>query len=54
MRGRDLVVLEEPPLPGFREMLDGSYAVDRYVEENAFEFPAFTRLGTVMASSRDT
>jgi len=43
MRSHDLVVLEEPRLPGFREMLEGSWTIDRYLEENAFEFPVFTR-----------
>jgi hypothetical protein len=43
MRSHALVVLEEPRLPGFREMLEGSWTIDRYLEENTFEFPDFTR-----------
>ncbi len=43
MRAHDAVVLEEPPLPGFAEMLAGTRSVDDYVDDSGFEFPLFAR-----------
>ena len=38
-----LVILEEPPTPGFAAMLDGEMDVDAYLELTDFEFPAYQK-----------
>lgn len=43
MRAFDAIVLEEPTLPGFESMLDGSMSIDAYLEQNDFQFPEFER-----------
>ncbi len=43
MADHDVVVLEEPPMPGFAEMLAGELAIDDYLETNVFEFPELAR-----------
>jgi len=43
MAAHDVVALEEPPMPGFADMLAGELAVDDYLETNAFEFPELAR-----------
>lgn len=41
MVGHDLVLLEEPPTPGFAEMLAGQMELGAYLELTDFEFPAY-------------
>jgi hypothetical protein len=43
MRAHEVVVLEEPPSPGFADMLAGRLAVDAYLDELELEFPLFAR-----------
>ncbi len=43
MARHDVVVLEEPSMPGFGEMLAGELEVDDYLETHAFEFPELAR-----------
>jgi len=53
MAQHGVVVLEEPPLPGFEEMLAGSESIDDYLELNAFEFPDHARRTCEMARELD-
>ncbi len=39
----DAIALEEPQLPGFAAMLDGTLTIDDYLHRNDFQFPAFER-----------
>jgi len=43
MRRHDAVFLEEPPAPGFEQMLEGSLNVEDYLSELDMEYPAFSR-----------
>jgi hypothetical protein len=43
MEHHDAVILEEPPTPGFRSMLDGEQKIDAYLEQVDFEYPEFAR-----------
>ncbi len=43
MARHDVVVLEEPPMPGFVQMQAGELGVDEYLETNVFEFPELAR-----------
>ena len=43
MQLHDAIVLEEPPVDGFQEMLQGSLAVDGYLQALDVEYPAFSR-----------
>ncbi|MGQ9755854.1 MAG: hypothetical protein ACUVRF_07835 [Desulfotomaculales bacterium] len=43
MEGHDLIILEEPPDPWFKEVLAGRMTVDAYVDELVPAFPEFTR-----------
>jgi hypothetical protein len=43
MRRHDAVFLEEPPTPGFDQMLRGDLAVDDYLMPPDMEYPAFSR-----------
>lgn len=43
METHNLIILEEPPDPVFREMLAGRMGVEAYVEEMVPAFPEFTR-----------
>lgn len=44
MREHEVIVLEEPETPGFRDMLAGRLSIDDYLMGTDFEFPAFSRL----------
>lgn len=41
MELHDAMILEEPPTPGFRGMLDGEKEIDAYLELVDFEYPEF-------------
>ncbi len=41
MANHDRVILEEPPTPGFAEMLAGEMEIEAYLELTDFEFPAY-------------
>ena len=43
MQRHDAIVLEEPPVDGFQQMLQGALAVDDYLQELDVEYPAFSR-----------
>jgi len=43
MKRHDAVVLEEPPDEGFEQMLQGTIAVDDYIQQLDVEYPAFSR-----------
>ncbi|MFP4169260.1 MAG: hypothetical protein ACLFSY_10535 [Desulfonatronovibrionaceae bacterium] len=43
MRSRDMVVLEEPQTPGFKDMLRGSLAIDTYLQLTDFGFPGYAK-----------
>ena len=43
MRRHDTVLLEEPPVEGFQQMLQGALAVNDYLQEQDVEYPAFSR-----------
>lgn len=43
LTGRDWIVLEEPPHPRFREMLEGSLDIETFLMEQDFEYPEFSR-----------
>jgi hypothetical protein len=43
MRLHEAVVLEEPPGPGFTDMLAGRLSIDDYLEKLESEFPVFAR-----------
>ncbi len=43
MQIHDVIILEEPPIPGFKAMLDGSLPIDEYLLQVDFEFPVFAR-----------
>jgi hypothetical protein len=43
MRRHDAIFLEEPPAPGFEQMLEGALAVDDYLRQLDVEYPAFSR-----------
>lgn len=43
MELHDAVILEEPPTPGFRGMLDGDQEIDTYLEQVDYEYPEFAR-----------
>ena len=43
MRRHDVIVLEEPPDPGFEEMLQGRMDVDEYLGLSEHQFPLFGR-----------
>jgi hypothetical protein len=42
MAGHDVICLEEPPTPGFRDMLRGDIAIADYLPETGTEYPLFT------------
>jgi len=39
----DVIFLEEPGTPGFRQMLNGSLSIDDYLQQVDVEFPVFSR-----------
>ena len=43
MARSDLICLEEPPTPGFLDMLRGDLPIDAYLPETGTEYPVFTR-----------
>jgi len=43
MRRHEVIILEEPPTPGFTEMLEGILGIDEYLLQIDFEFPLFAR-----------
>ena len=43
MRHHEVIILEEPPAPGFADMLEGGLAIDEYLLQIDFEFPLFAR-----------
>ncbi|MGD2024381.1 MAG: hypothetical protein PVH42_08630 [Desulfobacterales bacterium] len=43
MRSHDVIVLEEPPVDGFHQMLQGALAVDDYLQNLDVEYPVFSR-----------
>ncbi len=43
MRNHDVIVLEEPPAPGFHEMLSGNLPIADFLLESDFEYPEFIR-----------
>ncbi|NPB10044.1 MAG: hypothetical protein GXO17_06780 [Thermodesulfobacteria bacterium] len=43
MEGHEVIVLEEPPEAGFREMLRGELEIERYVEESEAGFPEYAK-----------
>lgn len=43
MERADAVFLEEPPTPGFREMLSGERSIDDYLPLTETEYPEYTR-----------
>jgi hypothetical protein len=43
MRRNDAIFLEEPPAPGFEQMLEGTLDVEVYLRELDVEYPAFSR-----------
>lgn len=43
MRGHDAIFLEEPPAPGFDQMIQGDLSIDDYLLPIDVEYPAFSR-----------
>jgi hypothetical protein len=43
MASHDVICLEEPPTPGFADMLSGALDIEAYLPETGTEYPAFTR-----------
>jgi hypothetical protein len=43
MARHDAIILEEPPDPRFKPMLDGQIAIDTYLEDQDLEYPEFSR-----------
>jgi hypothetical protein len=43
MQRHDAIVLEEPPVEGFEQMLQGAIGVNDYLQEQDVEYPAFSR-----------
>ena len=43
MQRHDTIMLEEPPVDGFEQMLQGTLAVGDYLQKLDVEYPAFSR-----------
>ena len=43
MRQHEAIFLEEPPVRGFRQMLDGQLDIDKYLRRLDLEYPIFSR-----------
>jgi len=48
MSDHQMILLEEPPTPGFAEMLQGRRTVEEYLRETDMEFPEFSRLSCLL------
>lgn len=43
MAPHDIIVLEDPPIPGFRDMLKSEMTIEQYLENSDTEYPEFAR-----------
>ena len=43
MASHDIIILEDPPTPGFEDMLKSEITIEQYIQNTDTEYPEFTR-----------